>query len=117
MIKVQPFHVDISLKENEEIAGLTTLYSPGHTPGSICLYDPKRKVLFTGDTLRYSNGTIKGPSKRFSIDMVSAHNSIQKLMTLNFDTMLSGHGEPLTSDASEKVREFITGEEKSGKNR
>ena len=106
MIKVQPFNVDISLKENEEIAGLTTLYSPGHTPGSICLYDPKRKVLFTGDTLRYRNGTIEGPSKRFSIDMVNAHNSIQKLKTLDFDIMLSGHGTPITENASAKVREF-----------
>lgn len=106
MIKVQPFNVDISLKENEEIAGLTTLYSPGHTLGSICLYDPKRKVLFTGDTLRCSNGTIEGPSKRFSIDMVSAHNSIQKLKTLDFDIMLSGHGTPITENASAKVREF-----------
>ena len=106
MIKVQPFNVDISLKENEEIAGLTTVYSPGHTPGSICLYDSKRKVLFTGDTLRCSNGTIEGPSKRFSIDLVSAHNSIQKLMTLDFDIMLSGHGTPLTENASAKVREF-----------
>jgi glyoxylase-like metal-dependent hydrolase (beta-lactamase superfamily II) len=106
MIKVQPFNVDISLKENEEISGLTTLYSPGHTPGSICLYDPKRKVLFTGDTLRYNNGTIEGPSKRFSIDLVSAHNSIQKLKTLDFDIMLSGHGTPITENASAKVREF-----------
>jgi hydroxyacylglutathione hydrolase len=106
MIKVQPFAVDISLKENEEIAGLTTVYSPGHTPGSICLYDPKRKVLFTGDTLRYSNGTIEGPSKRFSIDMDRAHNSIQKLKTLDFDIMLSGHGTPITENASAKVREF-----------
>jgi glyoxylase-like metal-dependent hydrolase (beta-lactamase superfamily II) len=106
MIKVQPFNVDISLKENEEIAGLTTVYSPGHTPGSICLYDSKRKVLFTGDTLRYNNGTVEGPSKRFSIDLVSAHSSIQKLKTLDFDIMLSGHGTPLTENASVKVREF-----------
>jgi len=108
IMNVQPFNVDISLKENEEIAGLTVLYSPGHTPGSICLFDPKRKVLFTGDTLRYSNGTIEGPSERFSMDPAGARNSIQKLKTLDFDIMLSGHGTPLTENASAKVRnQFI----------
>ena len=106
MIKVQAFTVDISLKENEEIAGLTTVYTPGHTPGSICLYDQKRKVLFSGDTLRYVNGIIEGPSERFSVDPVGARNSIQKLKTLDFNIMLSGHGTPLTKDASIKVREF-----------
>jgi hydroxyacylglutathione hydrolase len=106
LIKVQPFNVDISLKENEEIGGLITVYSPGHTPGSICLYDPKRKVLFTGDALRYNNGSIEGPSKRFSMDLVSAYNSIQKLKTFDFDIMLSGHGTPLTENASARVREF-----------
>jgi glyoxylase-like metal-dependent hydrolase (beta-lactamase superfamily II) len=107
VIKVQPFHVDILLKENEEIAGLITLYSPGHSPGSICLYDPKRKVLFTGDTLRYKNESIEGPSKNFSLDLVSAYTSIQKLQTLDFEVMLSGHGTPLIGNASVKVREFI----------
>ena len=106
MIKVQPFTVDISLKENEEIAGLTTVYTPGHTPGSICLYDPKRKVLFSGDTLRSNNGIIEGPSKKFSVDLVSAYVSIQKLKTLDFDIILSGHGYPITENASAKVKEI-----------
>ncbi len=27
------------------------LHTPGHTPGSVCLYDEENKILFTGDTL------------------------------------------------------------------
>lgn len=29
----------------------TVLHTPGHTPGSICLYNKKENILFSGDTL------------------------------------------------------------------
>lgn len=29
----------------------TVLHTPGHTPGCLCLYDEKSKIMFTGDTL------------------------------------------------------------------
>jgi hypothetical protein len=40
--------------------------------------------------------------------MRQAYRSIETLRTLDFTVMLSGHGEPLTSDASAKVKQFIT---------
>jgi len=30
---------------------LTVIHTPGHTPGSICLYDAQEGILFSGDTL------------------------------------------------------------------
>jgi len=30
---------------------LDAIHSPGHSPGSICIYDSKNKVLFSGDTI------------------------------------------------------------------
>ena len=34
-----------------EEAGLQVIHTPGHTPGSICLYSPAEGFLFSGDTL------------------------------------------------------------------
>ncbi|MEM2878904.1 MAG: MBL fold metallo-hydrolase, partial [Candidatus Hadarchaeales archaeon] len=30
---------------------LQVLHTPGHTAGSICLYEPERRMLFSGDTV------------------------------------------------------------------
>ena len=107
-MKVQPFQVDLMLNDGDKVAGFTVLHVPGHTPGSIALFNPKQKVLFTGDTLGYRDGKMHGPSEKFTMDMERAHQSIEKLKVLDFDVMLGGHGEPLRSSAAVKVREFTT---------
>jgi glyoxylase-like metal-dependent hydrolase (beta-lactamase superfamily II) len=106
-MRVKPFHVDLLIKDGDNVSGFTVLDMPGHTMGSIALYDPKRKVLFIGDTLGYHAGVIHGPSKSVTMDIKQAYRSIEKLKDLDFTVMLSGHGEPLKSNASAKVTEFI----------
>jgi glyoxylase-like metal-dependent hydrolase (beta-lactamase superfamily II) len=46
---------DISLAEGDSIGPFTVLHLPGHTPGSIGLWEKKAGVLFSGDTLFYGN--------------------------------------------------------------
>ena len=44
--------VDIMLEGGEELVpgtGLWTIWTPGHSAGHICLYDEKRRLLFSGD--------------------------------------------------------------------
>jgi len=43
------------LAEGEKIGPFTVLHLPGHTPGSIGLWDEQAGVLFSGDTLFYGN--------------------------------------------------------------
>jgi glyoxylase-like metal-dependent hydrolase (beta-lactamase superfamily II) len=107
LMRVKPFQVDILIDEGDSLSGLTVLHMPGHTMGSIALYDPKRKVLFIGDTLGCRDGVVQGPSENVTIDMKQAYKSIEKLKNLDFSIMLSGHGEPLTKNASVRVTEFL----------
>ena len=53
--KFAPVQADIILRENDHIGPLQVLHTPGHTPGSISLYDSMRKVMFVGDTIRFAN--------------------------------------------------------------
>lgn len=47
-----PPEVDLLLEGGEELvpgSGLQVVWTPGHTPGHVCIHDTKRRLLFTGD--------------------------------------------------------------------
>lgn len=53
--EVKPVKSDKFVKDGDEIAvgsmKLNIMHTPGHSQGSICIYEKDRKVIFTGDTL------------------------------------------------------------------
>lgn len=105
-VKTKPVQPDILLEEGDRVGGMTVVHTPGHTPGSIALYDPEKKLIFIGDTMRYQNGKLTGPPEQFTPDMSEALRSIKKISLMEFDVMLSGHGDPLLPNASQMVKEF-----------
>jgi len=105
-MKFETFSPDIMLKENDKIGDFLVIYVPGHTPGSIALYNEKNGVMFVGDLLRFMNGNIQGSPEQFTLDMNLAKKSIEKILNYDFKIMLSGHGDPLKENAREKVKEF-----------
>ena len=73
---------------------LVSMFTPGHSPGSLCLYCKEEKVLFSGDTLFYhSHGRTDLP---FS-DGTDMSKSLRKLSELPKDTRVyPGHGQTTT---------------------
>ena len=106
VLKADPVDVDIKLKDNDKVGRLTVVFTPGHSEGSISLYDPERKVMFVGDAVRFMDGKMQGPPEGFTLDPQKGKESIGYIATFNFDIMLSGHGQPLMCEASKKVKEF-----------
>jgi glyoxylase-like metal-dependent hydrolase (beta-lactamase superfamily II) len=104
--KARSVEPDIQLKNGDSIAGVTCIHTPGHTPGSICLFDPSSQVMFVGDLLRFDGKKIGGAPRQFTVDAAEAQQSIKKIAARDFAIMLSGHGIPLKPDASSKVREY-----------
>ena len=45
----RPVKADILLEDGDKIGDYQVIHTPGHTSGSICLYNPNNKVLFVGD--------------------------------------------------------------------
>ena len=69
---------------------LEIIHTPGHTSGSICIYEVNRNLLFTGDTV-FAKGTLSYISKSGSIgDYI---NSIGRLATMKVKAILPGHGD------------------------
>ena len=107
-----PLHLlpsaDILLEEGDTLfdSSLTVIHTPGHTPGSICLYSEPQGFLFSGDTLFFENiGRTDLPGG----DGTAIIRGIKdKLMPLPDETrVLPGHG-PLTSiERERKTNPFI----------
>jgi glyoxylase-like metal-dependent hydrolase (beta-lactamase superfamily II) len=105
-MKPPPVEVEIMLKEGDKIGDFTILSTPGHTPGSIMLFDKQKGILFSADTLRFKEGKISGAPGHFTWDDSKEKDSIKRVAGLDFEVMLGGHGEVLKSNASGFVKEF-----------
>ncbi len=87
------FDVDIKLQggENIDIGGMSweIVYLPGHSPGSIGLYNKEKKALVPGDVI-YADYAIG----RFDLHGASGHehrDSLLRLSELEVDILLPGH--------------------------
>jgi glyoxylase-like metal-dependent hydrolase (beta-lactamase superfamily II) len=100
------FSADILLHDGDRIDGFLCIHIPGHTPGSMGIYDERTTTLFAGDLLRYDGISITEGPALFSMDLNGSRRSIQKIASLDFDILLTGHGVPLRGDARKKVQEF-----------
>jgi glyoxylase-like metal-dependent hydrolase (beta-lactamase superfamily II) len=74
---------------------LTALHTPGHTPGSTCLYAEALGTVFTGDTLFCGGPGATGRSHSHKPTILASIR--ERLLTLPGDTVVkSGHGDDTT---------------------
>jgi glyoxylase-like metal-dependent hydrolase (beta-lactamase superfamily II) len=92
--------------DGDSVFGLTIVTTPGHTPGSISVFDPVGGLLVAGDAMGTSGGKPIPPGAQFTEDPAVAKQSIVKLGGLTFETLLVGHGDPIESGASKAVAEL-----------
>lgn len=104
MKQVKP---DVLLEDGDTIAGYHVIHTPGHTPGSICLYNPENKVLFAGDNIRLSKGKLESPGSRLLPEPDKYRESMKKIADLDMEVILTGHGQPVTEKAKQKLLEFV----------
>lgn len=97
---------DIGLQENDMVDNYRVIHTPGHTPGSIALYNSDNGVIFVGDTLIYNGNKVGGPPSFLINDLEALKKSVKKISDFNPRIMLSGHGKPLIEDTSEMIKDF-----------
>jgi len=66
------------------------LHTPGHSPGSLCLYWPEKKALFSGDVL-FNQGL--GRTDLPGGNGEALKESIRRLSQLDVEYLLPGHGD------------------------
>ena len=84
---------DIELAEGDVIGELKVLHTPGHTPGSICLFSERDKILISGDTV-FSDGCF-GRYDFPGGSRIELAQSLNRLSFLDVEGLYPGHGEPV----------------------
>lgn len=92
-LKAERFEIEEFRGQNSDFR-FQIIHTPGHTQGSVCLYFPEERKLFSGDTLfRCGYGRTDLPGGNYG-QLIS---SLEQLMTLSPETeVFPGHGESTT---------------------
>ncbi len=92
------------IKENDTIFNFKILETPGHSNGSICLYNPNEKIIFTGDLL-FKNGYGRYDLEGGNFTLLK--ESLKRVLELEPSTIVyPGHG-PSTQIKLEKQTLFF----------
>lgn len=87
--------VNVSVSDNDILShcgGIKIIHTPGHSPGHICLYIPKYKVLIAGDALNIVDDKLIGPNPKHTPDFIQAIQSLKKLLDLDIESIICYHG-------------------------
>ncbi|MGB7968109.1 MAG: MBL fold metallo-hydrolase [Methanobacterium sp.] len=101
--------VDKVLEDGTELpccGGIIVIHTPGHTPGHICLYLKKDKILIAGDLLHIVDGELRGPYPHNTPDMEAAVDSIKKFSKYDIEKIVCYHSGLYTSTPNQKLAEL-----------
>jgi glyoxylase-like metal-dependent hydrolase (beta-lactamase superfamily II) len=102
---------DINLRDGDSITtgefNFRVIWTPGHSSGHLCLYEPDKKILFSGDhvlpvitpNISVHPQSIENPLGRYI-------KSLKELRQLDVALVLPGHDEPFTQLKS-RIDEII----------
>lgn len=106
------------LEEGERLdalGGLEVIHTPGHTPGSVTLYQEEKGVLLCGDLLTNGNpltgrGGLQYGPRAFSVNPGQMERSAKKLSSLEVRALCVGHGEPIVRDDKVRMGALLDGQ-------
>jgi glyoxylase-like metal-dependent hydrolase (beta-lactamase superfamily II) len=108
--KVAAVPADTELKGGEtfRVGGFDfeVIWTPGHSPGHICLYEPNRKILMTGDhILPTITPNVSIHTQTHGSPLGDYMRSLEKLVDLDVERVLPAHEFDIT-DLKKRIREI-----------
>lgn len=106
--RMHPMKIGKRLKNGEKLnlgnLEFEVIHTPGHTPGSICLYEKKQKLLISGDTV-FASGV--GRTDLIGGDFEQLKQSLQKLSKMDIQKILPGHGSVVEKDGAKLIASLL----------
>jgi glyoxylase-like metal-dependent hydrolase (beta-lactamase superfamily II) len=102
----RPLEIVVPLRQSETLRALPqwqVLHTPGHTPGSLSLYQPTDFTLIAGDALSNRKGKLDLSPSPYNDDNELAAKSLRRLAELPCEMLCCGHGPVIRSGAGQTI--------------
>ena len=98
---------DVWYQPGSDFLGLKSVALPGFGPGETALLDSTGKVLILGDALTNADGEgLLLLPKKYCENYAAAKKSLRALQEFSPTMLLTAHGLPIVTDASERLEHF-----------
>ncbi len=109
-MQMPDYRVDFYLREGTLNVGrheFEVFLTPGHSPGSLCIYWPRHRILFAGDLVFMQGvGRVDLPGG----DKALLKESIVRISKIPVELLVPGHGSPIKGAADVKANfQYIKG--------
>ena len=105
----QSTEVDYELNVGDRAGPFMVVGVPGKSPGEVALHWPEQKILLVGDAVVGSPpGRCKLLPETVMDDPPRLRASVRGLLSLDFDILLVGDGEPILQGAKERLKELVS---------
>lgn len=101
--------VDRTLNDGDKFpycGGIEVVYTPGHTPGHICLYLEQHKLLIAGDALGVEGEKLMPSPAFINFDNALYLGSLKKLAHYDIETVLCYHGGLYSDNVNQRIKEL-----------
>lgn len=100
--------LDDELRIGEKIGPLIIVAADGKSPGEVALHWPERRILIVGDAfVGDPPGKCKLLPEKVVDDPARLRESVRSLLSLDFDILLPGDGEPILKYARERLKDLV----------
>jgi glyoxylase-like metal-dependent hydrolase (beta-lactamase superfamily II) len=92
---------DITLSEGDTVGDFVVLHTPGHTPGCICLYSERDRLLVRATpSLRTATSAVTTSPAGAETEL---GRSLERLSALDVEGLFAGHGGPTEENGSRAI--------------
>jgi glyoxylase-like metal-dependent hydrolase (beta-lactamase superfamily II) len=108
---MQPAEVDHIFHENGPLPFLNGVYviaTPGHMPGHISLYLQDSRTLIAADAVVVERGELEIANPHFTLDLLQAIKSVEKLLNLEIDKIICYHGGVVEDNIYSKITHLLS---------
>ena len=100
--------LDDELRIGEKIGPLIIVAADGKSPGEVAFHWPERRILIVGDAfVGDPPGKCKLLPEKVVDDPARLRESVRSLLSLDFDILLPGDGEPILKYARERLKDLV----------